>query len=88
MNNEEYSKNVNAPSHPQDLIWSKLRNEGEGLMLPVGFKMMGIYKIAINTIWGLPGTVIILHDKLTNCKNWILSLLYVHTVLGYMTRCY
>ena len=66
LNNEEYSKNVNAPSHPQDLIWSKLRNEGEGLMLPVGFKMMGIYKIAINTIWGLPGTVIILHDKLTN----------------------
>ena len=52
LNNEEYTKNVNAPSHPQDLIWSNLRNEGERLMLPVGFKMMGIYNIAINTTFG------------------------------------
>ena len=43
-------------------------------MLPVGFKMMGIYKIAINTIWGLPGTVIILYDNLTNCKTFSVCL--------------
>ena len=48
----DISENISAPSRPQDLIWSNLRNEGEGLMLTVGFKMMGVYNIAINTTFG------------------------------------